>query len=113
MKQPAIDVERFKPNSNFILLRKCRNDHARDDRGRVLVELTEKSLDNTNWMEVVAVGPKCKLFTEDTVGHLVHAPNFAHDLVNYESTFGDSYWMCRETSMTGKDVLKPFILIEQ
>lgn len=112
MKLPDIDVDTFKPMGNHILLRKCRNDHARDDKGNVVVELTPKSLDNTNWMEVIAVGPKCKLFTEECVGHLVHAPNWAHDLVNYERTFGDGYWLCRERSITGKDVLQPFILIE-
>jgi hypothetical protein len=112
VKQPAIDVDAFSPNSNYILLRKCVNDHVRAKDGSVLVELTDKSLANTNWMEVVAVGPKCKLFTQETVGHLVHAPNWRHDLVNYGATFGDGYWICREESMTGQAVLQPFILIE-
>lgn len=112
-RKPVVDVEKFRVNSNYILLRKCTNDHVRDDNGQVLVQLTDKSLAHTNWMEIIDVGPDCKLFTKDCIGYLTYAPNFAHDLMNFESTFGKDYWMCREISQTGKPVLQPFILIEE
>jgi hypothetical protein len=106
-----IDAADFKPNSNFILLFKCTNDHVRDEKGNVLVTLTPKSLANTKWFEIVAVGPRCKFWSAEQVGKLSRVPrDFSHYMENYEATFGPGYWMVRETDLEGRPVLDPFTI---
>lgn len=95
------DPEKARPLNDFVLLLKCTNEHVKDDDGKILIVLTDKSLDRTNWLEIVAIGPKCKDLAPDCVGKLVHLPNWSHDLVNVESTFGAGYWMAREKLLRG------------
>lgn len=101
-----IDPSTFKPVGNHILLFKCVNE---EPDGLVL---PDKVRDRTNFLEIVAVGPRCETFLPENVGDLVHAPNFSHYLTNQEATFGRGYWMCRETDAGGKLVLQPFVVRE-
>lgn len=54
-----------------IMLRKCVNDHIRDDEGEILIALTDQMLDGLDqgfdvpfFYEVVKVGSKCKLVSQ-------------------------------------------------
>lgn len=104
-----IEEEQFKPLNNWILLLKCRHEHVKDDKGKVLILLTDKSLDHTNWLEVVAIGPKCKLFKPEHVGKLVVCPDSHHDLRNMAQILGEGYWLVRETDRTGAMILRPMV----
>lgn len=106
MQRPDIDPAKFRPNSDHILLLKCVNEEPDG------IVTPDKSRDRTNFLEIIAVGPDCKLFTPDTVGAIVHAPDWSHALTNQERVFGRGYWMCRERGVGGKPVLQPFVLVD-
>jgi len=61
----------IKPLGNRLLVRKCFNDDVKDDDGKTLIVLPEKSRDITFMVEILAIGPKCKVFTEDNIGGTV------------------------------------------
>lgn len=101
-----IHPDQFLPNGDFVLLLKCVN--AEPDG----IALTDKTLANTNWVEIVALGPKCKLFRAEQIGKLGHVANWRHNLQSLRGLVGDErtpkaeYWVCRETD------LKPFVLAD-
>jgi hypothetical protein len=54
-----------------IMLRKCVNDHIRDDEGEILIALTDQMIDGVDqgfdvpfFYEVVKVGRKCKMVSK-------------------------------------------------
>jgi hypothetical protein len=62
----------WKPTEDRLIVRKCIRDHVRTDKGDVLVALCDSSLDTTRWVEILAVGPKCKLFRKEDIGKLAY-----------------------------------------
>jgi co-chaperonin GroES (HSP10) len=42
-----------KPVNGYVRVRKCENDHVRDDSGEIALYMTEKHIEWTNWVEVV------------------------------------------------------------
>jgi len=81
--------EKIKPLGDRLLLLKCRN--AEGEGGIIL---PDKSVDHTNFCEVVAVGPKCKI--PWVVGKIVQViEDFHTDLVGVPDTNG-AYWLARE-----------------
>lgn len=58
--------------------------------------------DDTHWCEVVRVSDDCEIFTEESIGGLVLAPEFSDGFDAIEPKLG--YWMARE------DVLPPFVM---
>lgn len=58
-------------------VRKCFNDHFRDEKGNVLLYRTDYSADTTTWAQIIDVGPKCKIFSKNDIGSFVMCPE--HD----------------------------------
>lgn len=84
-----MDARAIKPLGNRLLLHKCINEEAQDG-----IILPEKSADNTNFCQVVAIGPKCKV--EWPEGAIVRVTTDYHqDLVGVPETSGE-YWFAKE-----------------
>ena len=98
----------------FILVRKNERDHVRDNEGGVLIYLTDAQVKGNqafkcNWNTIVAVSPSCKVFTQDMVGHRIHAPEWM-DGMHY---LGDAYWAIDERLIgdgNKDDRIKPFTI---
>ncbi len=73
MKQRDIDVDAIRPHEDFLLLSKCYRPHKTDKTGRVLIFMPEKIRDNSEWFEILAIGPRCEIFDESDIGMLVRS----------------------------------------
>ena len=85
----AIDIASIKPIGEFMLVRKCQ----RPDAG--LIVLPDLVKDFTNYVEILAVGGKCKHFTAEHVGGLVQCPDFADGMHCIDER--GEYWMVKES----------------
>lgn len=86
----AISVSDIKPIGNHILVRKCET--AKPD----LIEVPDQYREQCEFVEILAVGPKCKVFGQDHVGKVVQCPEMADGM----HSIGDSsseFWICKET----------------
>jgi co-chaperonin GroES (HSP10) len=71
----TLDIDRkIKPLSRRILVRKCVNDHIRDEDGTVLVYKPDWVYEQTNTAEIVAVADDCRIFTCEHIGGFVELP---------------------------------------
>jgi len=103
------DPSEYKPNSNYVLVRKCvRYDDLGDGNRGIKVEGTEgiavpdRVFDFTNFCEVIAVGPKCVMVTENNIGDTVRVPESSHELHCIDYEHGE-YWMVRECELKKKN----------
>ncbi len=48
------------PVNKYVLVRKCTEDHVRDESGEVALYMTDNYIENTNWAEVVEPAGDCK-----------------------------------------------------
>lgn len=88
-EQP-IDVSRIKPIGTHILVRKC------VAKKPELIEVPDQYLEHSEFVEILAVGAKCKHFNQSHVGATVQCPEMAegmHPLVSGSS----EYWMVKES----------------
>ena len=60
-----------KPLGKRLLVRKCFNPDIKDDAGKTLIILPDKSRDLTVFVEILAIGPKCETFSERNIGDTV------------------------------------------
>lgn len=96
-----------------ILLRKCVEDHVRDDDGKVLVHMTDKYIDTTLWCEVVSIGKQCKYLRTE----LLDAHKVFMSIPEFEGRgwhkIGDNLFVIREHLMDKKSpLLQPFVVLE-
>ncbi len=85
-----MDPEKIIPLGSRLLLHKCINE---EESGGII--LPEKSVENTNFCKVLAVGPKCK--TPWPVGAIVRViTDYHQDLVGVPETNGE-YWFAKES----------------
>lgn len=99
-----IFADQIRPNSTWVLIRKCFNDDVKDDSGSVVVYLPDPTKEDTNWVEILAIGPKCRTLTQDEVGGMVMAPDFSHDLMRV-SDRSEELFMIREAKLCESGVL--------
>lgn len=103
------EIMRLAPAGHHILIRKCYNRTA----GPIV--LPDKSRDRTNWVEIMAVGPRCEYFGQDDVGRLtlcrerVGAPGDMECV----SDDGETWWLVREIGTDGIPVLQLFTVGEE
>ena len=64
----------FRPINRYIKIRKCENDHIRDESGEIALYMTEKHIENTNWVEIIEVATDCKYLDQGAVGCFCVAP---------------------------------------
>ncbi len=96
MEEEVIDIKRIKPLGRFLLVRKCQH----EDAG--LIVLPEQYKDTTNFVEILAVGNKCKDFKPEHIGKMVQCPDF-HEGLHFLVEGSSEYAMVRE------DVLEPVV----
>jgi co-chaperonin GroES (HSP10) len=64
----------FEPVNRHVRVRKCVNDHVRDENGECLIHMTDKFLETTNWVEIIAVSGDCMHVSAEDVGCFCPCP---------------------------------------
>jgi hypothetical protein len=109
-----LDIENLRLLHDEILLLKCYNDHARDDKN-VLVYLPETVQDTTLWCEVVKIGPKCRYLKPD----MLEAYRLYMHIPEYERKgwhkVGKNMFVIREKLVDDNKIgdFKPFVVVEE
>jgi hypothetical protein len=98
----------MKPLNDFVLVRKCVNDHVRKEDGSVLLYRTDWDHEQTNWAEIIDVGPKCTDAMKGLVGYLVQCPESIDGLHNV----GEDLFVVREHLLNRKELAGIAILHE-
>jgi co-chaperonin GroES (HSP10) len=76
----------FTPIGDRIRVRKCTAcDVYLDDEGRKIYAMGDIAVPDTtgeitHWAEIIAVGPGCKIFTQEHIGAMVNCPETDNDL---------------------------------
>lgn len=65
---------------DWIRVRKCVNDHIRNDDGSVLLYRTDYDHDTTWFAEIIDVGPECRIVLRKDIGGKVLLPEMHNDL---------------------------------
>lgn len=71
----------FVPLNRYVKCLKCVNDHERNDDGSVLLYMTDKHLEKTNFVEILGIADDCKHVGADRIGELFVSPE-SDDRVN-------------------------------
>lgn len=82
-----IRAERIRPIGQYMLVRKC--ERPEPD----FIILPDLVKEDTNFVEVLAVGAGCKHFTTEHVGSTVQCPDFADGM----HCLGGEFWMVKES----------------
>ena len=85
----GIDVSKIKPLGTHMLVRKCVT--AKPD----LIEVPEQYIEQCEFGEILAVGPKCKVFKNVHIGMMVKMPEMA-DGMHALQEGSSEFWMIRE-----------------
>jgi len=64
----------YHPINGYVKIRKCVNDHVRDESGEVALYMTENHIEFTNWVEIIEVSDDCKYMREEYVGMFCVSP---------------------------------------
>ncbi|TXH12859.1 MAG: hypothetical protein E6R03_12230 [Hyphomicrobiaceae bacterium] len=72
------------PMGDRVLIRKCFTDHVRDESGKVVIFMTDNAVETTNWVEIIAVGPKCRICRKEHIGTKTIAPEIHNDMVRVQ-----------------------------
>jgi len=59
-----------------VMVRKCVNDHVRDENGDVLIYKPDEVYEDTNTCEVVDVADDCRIFQKEHIGGFVEMPEY-------------------------------------
>ena len=70
----------FIPINKYIKIRKCENDHVRNDDGEIVLYQTENFIEETNWVEIIDVSEDCDYFTREDIGSFCIAPEVSDKL---------------------------------
>lgn len=91
----GINVEKIKPLGNHILVRKCMTEKP------ALIEVPDAYREQCEFVEILAIGQKCKVITSNNLGKMLQCPDFSEDMHAIDEK--GEYWMCRET------ILEPIV----
>jgi len=92
----AVGVDKVKPIGTFVFVRKCK----RADEGLIIT--TTQYKEYCEFVEILRVGSKCRIFDADCVGKFCHSPE-GGDGMHCVDGEGE-YWMIRE------DLLEPMVI---
>lgn len=76
----------YRPINQYVKIRKCVNDHVRDEDGEIALFLTERGIEKTNFVEIIDVADDCDRMKTDYIGMFVHAPEEDNRLARIEHT---------------------------
>jgi len=76
---------KIRPNGDYIFVRKAINGKEEDFEGQKYfwqggLVVSNATADNTNFAEIIAVGPMCKYFSDEDVGSFIICPEISNDL---------------------------------
>ena len=76
---------KIRPLRDYIFVRKAVNGDEEDYhsqkyfwKGNIVV--SAGTADNTNFAEIIAVGPMCKYFSDDNIGEFIMVPELSNDM---------------------------------
>lgn len=75
-----ITDDEYSPINGFVKVRKCVNDHIRDESGAIALHMTENHIENTTWVEVIDVAEDCKNMRKEYIGMFCVAPESSENL---------------------------------
>jgi co-chaperonin GroES (HSP10) len=70
-----IDIDKIRMVGDKVMVMRCFNPDIEDEDGNPLIVMPDIVKEDTNFCEILAVGPKCKAFSEEHVGCIVHVPD--------------------------------------
>lgn len=70
----------FRPINRHVKIRKCENDHIRDIDGKIVLYNTDRTVEETNWVEILDVSDNCNHLTKDDIGMFCIAPERSENL---------------------------------
>lgn len=113
-KTDTLDIDRITLLSDYILFQKCQRDHERDDNGKVLVYLPQEVQDDTQWCQIIKIGPECRYLTSE----MVKGTRMFMHIPEYEQKgwhkIAEDLFIVRERLMNAKNTeLKPFVYVEE
>jgi len=76
----------FLPINRYVEIRKCENDHVRNEKGDVALFMTDGLVENTNWVEIIDVADDCEQFTKEDIGTFCYAPEDNPLLARFQYT---------------------------
>ena len=76
----------FLPLNRYVKIRKCENDHVRNDAGDVALFMTDGFIEKTNWVEIIDVADDCEQFTKEDIGTFCYAPENSPFLARLQHT---------------------------
>lgn len=62
------------PVNGYAIVRKCENDHIRDESGEIAIYMTENHIEYTNWVEILGVADDCDKLKDSYKGLYCVAP---------------------------------------
>ncbi len=72
--------------NGYALVRKCANDHIRDDDGEIALYMTEKHIEWTTWVEVLDIAEDCLTLNRRYIGMYCVAPENDEKLARIGNT---------------------------
>ena len=59
---------RWTPINKYVRVRKCENDHIRDESGEIALYMTDNHIETTNWVEIVDIASDCEAMRREYIG---------------------------------------------
>ena len=88
--------DQWKPINKFVKIRKCVNDHIRDESGEIALHLLESDIEKTNWCEIVEVADDCEYITARFLEYFCHVEEDEPTIQRLE---GSKDFMIHESSI--------------
>lgn len=73
-KQSALFFVNGDPVNGYAMVRKCSNDHIRDESGEIALFMTENHIETTHWVEILDVATDCENLKPEYKGLYCIAP---------------------------------------
>lgn len=64
----------WRPVNKHVKVRKCVNDHIRDESGEIALFMTDNHIESTNWVQIVDVADDCDRMRTEWTGFFCIAP---------------------------------------
>ena len=72
--------------NKYAMIRKCENDHIRDESGDIALYMTEKHIEWTQWVEVLGIAEDCETLNNRYIGMFCVAPENDEKLARIGNT---------------------------
>ena len=64
----------LRPINRYLRVRKCEEDHIRDESGEISLFMTENFIETTNWVEIIDIADDCEWVPPECTGWFCVAP---------------------------------------